>query len=446
MFSKAKQLNLNSIPALSEKSFLRYITFAALYVAQGIPEGLIFYAMPAWLAINGASPAEIGSFVGISILPWSFKLINAPIMDRFTFLPMGRKRPWVMVGQVGLLISFFLFTLISDPLNNIFWLTVVGFTVSFFGSFQDVATDGMAIDILPLEQQARANGIMWGAKMIGTSVSVALGSWMINSYSFSTTVLFYSMVILFIMAFPLLLRERPGERFLPWTEGDESKSAARLQMHNLKSIFKSLFRVFFLPASLIMGIGVFSSSTGKGLIDTVLPVLTVQELGWADTDYAQIFATANMISGILGMFIGGALIDFFGRIRMMTIFLILLVALVATFSILSPYWNVEEVVIGFMIGFYVLFVFLTIAVFATAMQLCWKRVAATQFTLYMAVSNLGLSAGAYILGPLTEMFSYPQLILAYIFFAGVMLVLLRFVKLEKHQERVKELETKFNEG
>jgi len=151
MFFKATLRNLNSLPALSEKSYVRYITFAALYVAQGIPEGLIFYAMPAWLAINGASPVEIGSFVGISILPWSFKLINAPLMDRFTFLPMGRRRPWVMVGQIGLLISFFLFTLISDPLNNIVLLNAVGFTVSFFGSFQDVATDRMAIDILPLD-------------------------------------------------------------------------------------------------------------------------------------------------------------------------------------------------------------------------------------------------------------------------------------------------------
>jgi PAT family beta-lactamase induction signal transducer AmpG len=192
-----------------------------------------------------------------------------------------------------------------------------------------------------------------------------------------------------------------------------------------------------------MGIGVFNSSTGKGLIDTVLPVLTVQQLGWADTDYSQIFATANMTSGILGMFIGGALVDFFGRVRMMSLFLILLMLLVATFSFLSPHWNRAEIIIGFMIGFYVLFVFLTISIFATAMQLCWKRVAATQFTIYMAVSNLGLSTGAALSGLLTEWFSYSQLILVYVICAGVLLVLLRFVKLEKHQKQVEELEQRY---
>ena len=66
---------------------------------------------------------------------------------------------------------------------------------------------------------------------------------------------------------------------------------------------------------------------GRGLIDTLLPVFTVQELGWADTQYSQIFATANMISGIFGMIIGGFLVDYFGKVRMMTIYLSLLILL-----------------------------------------------------------------------------------------------------------------------
>jgi Na+/melibiose symporter-like transporter len=96
------------IPPLSERPLLRYLSLGALYVAQGIPEGFLIYAMPAWLAMNGRSPGEIGAFLGVSLLPWSFKLVNAPIMDRFTFLPMGRRRPWVLVGQLGLIVTFLL--------------------------------------------------------------------------------------------------------------------------------------------------------------------------------------------------------------------------------------------------------------------------------------------------------------------------------------------------
>ena len=59
---------------------------------------------------------------------------------------------------------------------------------------------------------------------------------------------------------------------------------------------------------------------------------------------------------------------------------------------LKNYWQNEIIVMAFIIGFYVLLTFTTIAIFASAMQLCWKRVAATQFTLYMAISNLGFGS------------------------------------------------------
>ena len=55
---------------------------------------------------------------------------------------MGRKRPWVIFGQLGLIISFLSIGFVNDPLNNLNHLMIVGFCISFFGAFQDVATDG----------------------------------------------------------------------------------------------------------------------------------------------------------------------------------------------------------------------------------------------------------------------------------------------------------------
>jgi hypothetical protein len=109
-------------------------------------------------------------------------------------------------------------------------------------------------------------------------------------------------------------------------------------------------------------------------------------------------------------------------------------------AVASPHWQNPNVVIAFIVGFYTLFVLYTISVFASAMQLCWKRVAATQFTLYMAMSNLGLSVGAALLGPLTARFSYPTVILAFVVCASFSFVMLRFVRLGRHQSRLGELE------
>jgi len=181
------------------------------------------------------------------------------------------------------------------------------------------------------------------------------------------------------------------------------------------------------------------------LIDTVLPVFTVQELGWADTQYSQIFATANLISGIGGMVIGGYLIDYFGKVKMISIYLSLLIILVGGMSFLNVYWHNKVFVTTFIICFYTLITFTTIAIFASAMRLCWKRISVTQFTLYMAISNLGLAAGAAIMGQLKGFLDWEYVILVYIIFALVMLALMKFIRFEKHDKRVDELELKYNE-
>jgi len=198
----------------------------------------MFYAIPAWLAMNGKSPAEIGGYIAVIGIPWSLKIINAPMMDRFTYLPMGRRRPWVLFGQFGLIASFYSMSLITNPLDNLILLMILGFAVNIFCVFQDIAVDGMAIDTLPADQLARANGLMWGSKTVGTSASVALGSWILNEYGYFYAIFLFSLIILLIIIFPLVLRERPGEKLLPWTKGIASKTAANLQLHSSRIIIK----------------------------------------------------------------------------------------------------------------------------------------------------------------------------------------------------------------
>ena len=121
---------------LTENPVLRYLTFSALYLAQGIPEGITFFAIPAWLAMNNKTPMEIASFVAVISIPWSFKILVAPLMDRFTILSMGRKRPWVIFGQLGLIVAFLAIGLVHDPLNNLNGLMIAGFFISFLELFK----------------------------------------------------------------------------------------------------------------------------------------------------------------------------------------------------------------------------------------------------------------------------------------------------------------------
>jgi PAT family beta-lactamase induction signal transducer AmpG len=433
-------LKKDAIPALSDNTFLRYFNFIALYVAQGIPEGMCFFGIPAWMAMNGKTPGQIGGFVAMVGLPWSFKIITAPLMDRFTYLPMGRRRPWVMFGQLGLIASFVAMAFVPDPLNHLNLLMTAGFAVGFFGSFQDVATDGMAIDIVPVKQQARANGLMWGAKIMGTSASLALGSWLLNQYGFSVSILTLSVGVGLIMLVPLLLRERAGEKILPWTSGAASAETAVMQLTSWKVIGKSVYSVFTLRNSLLFAVLAFFTQGACNYIDTLLPIFTVQELGWTDRAYSQFYATASLIGGIGGMVIGGILIDKFGKIRMLNIYFFLLISFTAGFAFFKMYWVNRWFVCSFMIAYQVLYVFSTIGVFATAMQCCWKKVSATQFTLYMTISNVGRIAGAKAIGPIKGHLNWQYTLLAFAGMIAVAWILIRLIRINQHVEKVNELE------
>jgi PAT family beta-lactamase induction signal transducer AmpG len=440
-YSEFKSLQKSNNRVLSENAILRYFSFSSLYGAQGIPEGLTYFAIPAWLATQGKTALEIGSYIGIIGIPWSFKILIAPIIDRYTFIAMGRKRPWVILGQVGLVFSLLLASFIPDPLNNLYLLMGVGFCISLFGTIQDVAVDGMAIDIVPVNEQARANGLMWGSKIIGRSLSLVVSTWIINSYGFHYAAIFLAVTVAFIALIPIFIKENSGEKLLPWTKGEASSISKAIQIQNIKHIFKNLFKVFFLPTSLIMGFAVFFIAIGKGFMDALLPVFTIQKIGWTNTDYSQVMAVTNVVAGILGMFIGGALVDIYGKIKMMSIYLSLLIVLILIMVVSKTYWEQSYFIPGFIFFYYTLITFLNIAVFATAMELSWKRISATQFTLYMAINNLGDAAGASYMGNIKNyLVSWDYVISIFAIAAIIMLILLFFMNTEQHLLKVNQLE------
>jgi MFS transporter, PAT family, beta-lactamase induction signal transducer AmpG len=430
----------HTVTSLSDNSFLRYFNFVALYFAQGIPEGMLFYGIPAWMAMNGKQPGEIAAFAVACGLPWSFKFIVAPLMDRYTYLPMGRKRPWVILGQSGLIASCILMAFVPDPLNNLNQFMAAGFLVSFFGAFQDVATDGMAVDIIPTDQQARANGLMWGSKIIGISASLALGSWLLNEYSFTVSLLILSVMIGIIMLVPLFSRERQGEKIVPWTSGKASRETKKIQLSSWSVIFKSLYSVFRLRNSLLLTLIIFIAQGSYNYIGTLLPIFTVKELGWTNISYSQFYSTASLIGGISGMLLGGILIDKFGKKRMMNFYFFFMIILTTALAFIKTYWVSTTFIYGYMMAYNVFYTFANIGIFAIAMQCCWKKVSASQFTLYMTIGNLGRIALAALIGPINANFSWEISLFSFAIMIATAWLLLQFLSINKQIESVVGLE------
>ncbi len=353
---------------------------------------------------------------------------------------MGRKRPWILLAQLGLIASCVFMAFVKDPLNNLNHLMVAGFMVSCLASIFDVAIDGMAVDIIPIDQQARANGLMWGSIIIAMSAALAAGTWQINNYDFSTAMLTLALVVGSIMLVPILFRERQGEKILPWTAGTALPETKQLQLSNWRSIFKSLYSVFSLRNSLLLATLLFISQGAFNYMSTLLPIFTIKELGWTNTDYAHYYSTAKLIGGISGMLIGGILIDKFGKKKMINIYFFSLIIFTIVLAFSKAYWSDKSFIYAFMIAYNVLYTFASIGIFAIAMQCCWKKVSASQFTLYMTLANLGRMAFIALIGPIKANFSWQLTIFAFVIIMGLAWLLLQFLNIDKQVESVATLE------
>ena len=80
----------------------RLLSVVLLSFSSGLPLGLVWIAIPAWMAHAGVDIKVIGLFT-LAQAPWTFKFLWSPLMDRFPLPFLGRKRGWIFVSQVALL-------------------------------------------------------------------------------------------------------------------------------------------------------------------------------------------------------------------------------------------------------------------------------------------------------------------------------------------------------
>ena len=297
---------------LAESRRLRLSTLFILYVAQGVPLGLFWFAIPSWMAANGATPADIGYVLGLTTLPWTLKLVNGFIMDRYTFLAMGRRRIWIIGAQMVMIALLAGCALIGPGVTDIFLLGMAGFVVNMATTFQDVAVDGMAVDIMEEEERARASGMMFGGQSIGIASATALSGLAIARLGPSAAYLLAASAIGAITLYMLLLTERAGERLVPWSAGDAHPRNRLIHVGAwlpiLKSTVVSMIRpvsLFWLPVLLVRGFH-------YGMFTAVTPLIGTGNVGWSEVQVTSVVGTAQFVAGILGLTLGGWLGDTFG--------------------------------------------------------------------------------------------------------------------------------------
>jgi PAT family beta-lactamase induction signal transducer AmpG len=280
--------------------------------------------------------------------------------------------------------------------GDLWVLSLCGFLINMAAAFQDVAIDGMAIDIVPEHERGRANGLMWGGKTLGIAGSAIVCGALIADHGFAAAALAPAATISLILLLPLLLRERAGERLLPWTTGDahaDTPAPARL-----RSLITTLLAVMLRPANLLLGLGIFIAFAAYGLKTAMVPVFAVQGLGWDQQAFTRLAGGADIGGGLFGIAASGWIADRLGHGRAVALSLVLLAALHGAMALAAPLWAYPAVFGTYFVAHAVLFVLLSVSVYARAMAACDHVVAATQFSAFMAMLNLGTAVGAQQLG------------------------------------------------
>ena len=125
---------------------------AVLGFASGLPLALTGQALQAWLSTEGVDIATIG-FLSLVGLPYTFKFLWAPLMDRFELWPaLGRRRGWLVLTQLALAATLWGLAAIP-PKGALQALALLAVVVAFVSASQDVVIDAYRTDLLRPSQR-----------------------------------------------------------------------------------------------------------------------------------------------------------------------------------------------------------------------------------------------------------------------------------------------------
>jgi PAT family beta-lactamase induction signal transducer AmpG len=411
---------------LADNTRVRYATGAIMYFAQGIPQGLLSIAIPVWLASQGVSAGDIGSYLAVIVLPWAFKLITGPLMDRYEFLPMGRRRPWVLGAQLGLTFALLALMLVERPAEQIGLLMMIGVFINTFAATQDVAVDGMSIDLTPVREQGRLNSFMSFGKAIGWASTAAVMGVLVSSFGLGMAAIVASAVSAIALLFMLFVLERDGERTLPWTQG-VAASVHRADT-SFGAVFKELNKVLWVRTSLIVIAIMFFDGLVFGYGQALMPIAAVKLFGYTTPQWSQLVAIMGLTGAVLALAIGPG-IDRLGAKRMLLLVISLLAIHAFLISQTQHLWQ-NTIYVRAMLSIWIMMMpVVMVSTLALAMAICKSVNSATQFAVYMSVANLGHSAGSKIYGMVADKSSYVQ---SYTMLSALVVVMIVVVLFHRH--------------
>jgi len=398
--------------------------FFALYVTEGIPLGFAAIAVATQLRRMGVGPAAIGAFVASFYLPWAFKWAFGPVIDVFRSKRFGHRRAWILFTQ--LMMALTILALMAVPLpTGLALFTSVLLVHNTFGAMQDVAIDSLACNTLHEDERGLANGLMFAGANVGQAVGGSGVLYLMGTAGFQPSFVMVALSILLVTGFIVLpmkeaLAQQLEQQQAGAAVGAEPPRATLSQAASeMKAFAVQSFRSFLGSRGAFSAMFFGLLPVGAMCLGLALQSNLAVEFGMNDEGVALLNLWCTIV-GAVSMVVGGMLSDKLGRRRMLGLYIVLMSgpvlylwwqmrlngydmprpsnspavpALITALWIASISYNVFN---GMMYG-------TRAAIF---MDVTNPKVAATQFTAYMALMNLAIAIAATWQGVVSEAFGY----------------------------------------
>ncbi len=391
----------------------RVFTLCALYIAQGIPFGFMTVTFVTFLAAEGFSAKELALLLTLGTLPWSLKFIWGPMIDRYQYRPMGRRRPWILVAQSGMILVLTCMVLFIDPEKDIKLIAYAFLFYNIFVSIQDVSTDALAVDVLKPHEIEKVNSYMFTSKTLGALIGGAGLGTIISFTGITGALLIQIPILLVIMLVPLYMRERPGEKQFPWSPDsglgiyDEEREKDNKTFREIASNFRIAFSLKSTRLGILLSLVLCLSY----FLIPVLPLLFVRELGWSEEKFNATKGGLILLVTMFGYIFGGMLGKRFGG-KSVIIYSTLAGALISlVWGLTEGWWSSTAYLVSIWCIHTFVFAMVSMNVFSLMMRITWSEIGGTQFTTYMALMNLSAIIGYQLTDPLASRFDYTTLFL-----------------------------------
>ena len=181
--------------------------------SSGMPLYVLIQLIPAWLRTEGVDLATIGLFTLVT-LPYTWKFLWAPFLDRFSLPFLGRRRGWTLASQCLLLLCITQFGGV-DPSVNLTAVAWLVFLTSLFSATQDIVLDAYRREMLADDELGTGNSIFINAYRVSSLVPGSLAFVLADLLPWGTVFWLVGLFMCVGMITTFLVPETADERIAP---------------------------------------------------------------------------------------------------------------------------------------------------------------------------------------------------------------------------------------